>query len=133
MDNKSSGIWTVVDGILTPQIILTLINSKFIEFISGPRENWIQSGDQLFVDLDINEENLPAGQQLAIGSTKNLILEITEIPHTGCSKFATRYENDALQFISAKEKRNLRLRGVYARVIQPWAIKKNDVIRKISA
>src|SRR4051812_40918763 len=41
-------------------------------------------GDNLFVELDLSAQNLPAGTRLRIGT---VLLEVTPKPHTGCKKF----------------------------------------------
>ena len=68
-----------------------------------------------FVDFDVSTENLRAGQRLAIGTA---IIEITAEPHDGCAKFTKRYGRDATMFVNHKDFRHMRLRGVYARVVQ---------------
>ena len=45
---------------------LTLMNSRVAELVSGSRERWPLAGDQLFVDLNIGLDNLPAGTRLLI-------------------------------------------------------------------
>jgi hypothetical protein len=48
---------------------------------------------------------------LAIGDA---IIETTDKVHSGCKKFAARFGLDALEFISAPERKGMRLRGIYA-------------------
>ena len=69
------------DGSSHPEMQLTLMNSRVIESITQNEERWELAGDQLFVDLDLSEENLPAGTRLKIGGAE---IEVTSIPHTGC-------------------------------------------------
>ena len=57
---------------------------RAVEAVAGDRERWPLAGDQLYVDLDLSVDNLPAGTRLAIGEA---VLEVTEEPHTGCDKF----------------------------------------------
>jgi hypothetical protein len=72
------------DGRLNPETQLTLMNSRCLALVAGNRDRWPLAGDNLLVDLDLSEANLPTGQRLKIGEA---ILEITAKPHTGCSKF----------------------------------------------
>ena len=46
------------------------MNARYAELIAGDAgpDSWAQAGDQLYVDLDLSEENLPAGSRLAVGS-----------------------------------------------------------------
>ena len=82
------------------------------------------AGDNLVVDLDLSEENLAAGDQLRVGEA---LLEITDVPHTGCGKFAQRFGPDATRFINAAARADLHLRGRYARVITAGTVRVGDV------
>ena len=95
---------------------------------AGRRSRWPLAGDQLFVDLDLSENNLPPGSQLAIGKA---IVEVTAVPHTGCSKFQARFGADALKFVNSPTGRALHLRGINARVLQPGKIRPGDRVRKL--
>lgn len=125
---KARGSNKSADGSALPDAQITLMNSRLIDAIAQSRERWAMAGDQLYVDLDLSEENLPPGTRLAIGAA---VLEITARPHTGCNKFSERFGADALKFISTAEGRSLRLRGVYARVVQPGGIKTGEPVRKV--
>ncbi len=99
--------------------------------IAGDKENWPLAGDQLYVNFDLSVENTPAGQKLGLGPYDNVILEISDVPHTGCKKFMSRFGKDATLFINANKRTNLRLRGVNARVIKSGNIRVYDSIQKI--
>ena len=116
------------DGRLNPDTQLTLMNSRTVALVAGDKERWALAGDNLFVDLDLSEANLQAGQRLKIGSA---ILEITAEPHTGCSKFSKRFGVEALKFVNSPEGKKLRLRGIHAQVIQAGTIAVGDRIEKI--
>ena len=79
-------------------------------------------------DFDISESNLPVGQKFSIG---NIILKITDVPHTGCESFAERFGKEALDFINAPERKSMRLRGVYAQILNPGMIHVGDFIKKM--
>ncbi len=72
-------------------------------------------GDSLFVELDLSAGNLPIGSRLRVGEA---IVEVTPMPHNGCSKFKARFGADALFFVNAKPTRHLNLRGIYWKVIE---------------
>jgi len=87
-------------------------------------------GDQLYVDLDLSEHNLPPGTRLQVGSA---IIAVTEPPHLGCSKFAERFGPNARRFVNSPIGRELRLRGVNARIIVPGTVRVGDTIQKVSS
>ncbi len=102
------------DGSPHPGAQLTLMNARVIALVAGgDRERWALAGDQLYVDLDLRPENLPPGTRLAVGSA---VVEVTELPHTGCAKFTERFGPAAIRFVNGKSGRALRLRGMYVRV-----------------
>ena len=107
---------------------LTLMNARAAELIARSRDRWPLAGDQLYVDLDLSVENLPAGTRLAVGET---VVEITAVPHTGCAKFSARFGSDALKFVNKSPGRELRLRGANARVVTPGTVRSGDAIEKI--
>ena len=110
-----------------PDAQLTIMNSRLIALVAGDRERWPLAGDQLFVDLDLSAANLPAGTRLAIGSA---VIEISPEPHTGCRKFVSRYGVDAQKFVNSRVGRELRLRGVNARIVRGGTIRRGDVVKK---
>ncbi len=129
-DNWADGCWKETeDGRPHPDVQICIMNARCIAAIAGERENWPPAGDNLFVDLDLTRENLPTGQRLAIGSA---IVEVTAEPHNGCQNFVNRYGRDATVFVNTGEGRRLRLRGIYARVVQDGRASVGDVVRKVT-
>ena len=120
---------TTPDGKADPVAQITIINARLLALLAGPEERWQLAGDQLLIDLDMSIDNLPPGTRLRIGSA---VIEISEKPHTGCAKFAARFGQDALRFISTPEGRARRLRGVNTRVVQSGAIRAGDVAVKLA-
>ena len=116
------------DGTAHPEMQLNLMNSRVVHLVSQDKSRWHLAGDQLFVDFDLSEANVPAGTKLAIGSA---VIEVTDQPHTGCSKFVERFGADATKFVNASERKNLNLRGINARVVRPGAVRVGDRIGKL--
>ncbi len=96
-----------------PDAQVTLMSARAAELVSGGPERWPLAGDQLYVDLDLSFDNLPGGTRLAIGE---VVLEVTDEPHTGCSKFSARFGTDAVKLVNKPPGRELRLRGINTRV-----------------
>jgi MOSC domain-containing protein YiiM len=97
--------------------------------VAREQERWALAGDQLYVDLDISLDNLPAGTRLAVG--EEAVIELTEIPHTGCAKFRARFGTEALKFVNKSPGRELRLRGANARVVVAGTVRPGDAIVKL--
>jgi hypothetical protein len=111
-----------------PDMQLNVISSRFVELIAGPdRDAWALAGDQLYVDLDLSVDALPAGTRLAIGD--RAVIEVTDQPHTGCAKFAARFGRDAHKLVWAEHGKALRLRGLNAKVVVPGTIRPGDAVR----
>jgi MOSC domain-containing protein YiiM len=107
---------------------LTLMNARAAQAVARDRERWPLAGDQLFVDFDLSVDNLPAGTRVAVGEA---VLELTEIPHTGCAKFSARFGTEALKFVNKSPGRELRLRGANARVVTPGTVRVGDAVTKL--
>jgi hypothetical protein len=110
-----------------PEAQLTLMNSRSAQAVAGSRERWPLAGDQLYVDLDMGEQNLPVGARLAIGSA---IVEVTAEPHPGCKKFVERFGMDAMTWVNSDEGKQMRLRGVNTKIVQAGTIHVGDTITK---
>jgi MOSC domain-containing protein YiiM len=124
---KTRGSSRTPDGSAHPDMQLTLMNARAIALVAQTRERWSLAGDQLYLDLDLSADNLPAGTRLALGSA---VIEATAIPHTGCQKFAARFGQDAMRSVHSPLGRQLHLRGVNAKVVQPGTIRVGDIVRK---
>ena len=125
---KMRGSSRSIDGGPHADMQLNVMNARVIELVAQDKERWPLAGDQLYLDMDLSAENLPAGTQLAIG---NAVIEVTSQPHTGCKKFVTRFGPDAMKFVNSIEGRELRLRGLNAKVVQPGLIRIGDRARKV--
>lgn len=108
---------------------VTIMNARVIDLLARERDRWPLAGDQLYVDLDLSEANLPPGTRLAVGEA---VLEITAVPHTGCLKFVERFGQDAMKFVNSPLWQELHLRGIHARVIRPGVVRAGAVLRKIA-
>jgi len=119
---------TLPDGRSDPDVQLTLTNSRNIHRIAQDRARWSLSGDGLYVDLDLSEDNIPRGQRLAVGS---VILEATAGWQYACGKYVEWYGRDAAAHVNSALGKQLRLRGIFAKIVQDGIVTVGDVIRKI--
>lgn len=115
------------DGLAHPDMQLNLMNARAIALVAGERARWPLAGDQLYLDLDLSADNLPAGTRLRLGSA---VLEVTAQPHTGCQKFVARFGLAAMQFVNSPLGRHLHLRGINAKVVRAGTIRVGDVASK---
>lgn len=115
------------DGTSHPEMQLNIMNARAIAHIAQDRERWHLAGDQLFIDMDISEKNMPPGTQLSMGTA---IIEVTPIPHNGCKKFVARFGLDAMKWVNSEAGKELHLRGINAKVVQPGTIRTGDTVKK---
>lgn len=126
---RARGSGRTPDRSADPDKQLTVMNARLAALIAGDPQRRPLAGDQLYLDLDLSETNLPPGSRLAMGGA---VIEITAPPHTGCAKFAARFGRDALRFVNSPVGRQLRLRGANARIVVPGTVRRGDEIRKVT-
>lgn len=107
---------------------LTLMNSRVADAVAVTRDRWPLAGDQIYVDMDISQRNLPPGARIKVGDA---VVEISDVPHTGCNKFAGRFGKEALRFANVGVGRENRFRGVNAFVVEPGSVQVGDKITKL--
>ena len=127
---RARAVARAADGVPYLLTQLNIMNARVIALVAGPQERWPLAGDQLFIDIDLSDDNMPAGTRLALGSA---VIEVTEEPHTGCQKFLTRFGVDAVKFVNSHLGRRLHLRGVNARVVRSGVIRVGDAAKKLPA
>jgi hypothetical protein len=116
------------DGGPHPEMQLNVINARLSALVAIDPDRRALAGDQLHVDLDLSVENLPPGTRLALGTA---VIEVTPQPHTGCAKFVARFGQDAMRFVNSPLGRDLRLRGMNAKVVVEGTVRPGDPIRKL--
>ncbi|HWL44840.1 MAG TPA: MOSC domain-containing protein [Ilumatobacter sp.] len=122
------GSSSTTDGTAHPEAQLTIMNARAADAVAGGRANWALAGDQIYADLDISHENLPAGTRLRVGTA---VVEVSVKPHTGCAKFTQRFGLDAMRWVNSPDGKQLRLRGVNCRVVEPGRVTLGDPITKL--
>ncbi len=130
-DHWAQGCWkSTADGAPHPDVQICLMPAACIRAIAGDDPaSWAAAGDNLFLDMDLSPRNVPPGTRLALGTAE---LEITAEPHNGCAAFISRYGRDACVFVNTGAGRELRLRGIYARVTRDGQVSVGDPVRKLA-
>lgn len=125
---RTRGSSRTADGSAHPDMQLNIMNARVLDVVAQSRERWHLAGDQLILDLDLSQTNLPPGTRLALGSA---VIEVTPEPHTGCQKFVARFGADAMKFVNSPRGKVHRLRGLNAKVVMPGTVRVGDVVRKM--
>lgn len=128
-DRWSETAWLKLpDGSPDPRVQVSVTNIGIMEFLTGSVERVRDCGDNLFVDLDLSMTNLPDGARLQAGEA---IIEVSDVYNDACGKFAQRFGPVAFQWIRLPDNRPLRLRGLFARIIQGGIINAGDPIVRL--
>lgn len=116
------------DGGPHPEMQLTAMNATVAGFLAVDPGRLALMGDQLYLDLDLSHENLPAGSRLTIGDpeVRGAVIEVSAQPHTGCAKFVDRFGAEAMRFVNGGAGRPMRLRGINARVVVAGRVRPGD-------
>ena len=121
------GSSSMPDGAAHPEAQINIMNSRAIDLVAGgDRDRWPLAGDQLFVDLDLSMEHLPAGTRLRVGTA---VLEVAQKPHNGCQKFSARFGVDAVRWVNGDKSQ--RRRGLNAMVVEAGTVRPGDAIVKL--
>jgi MOSC domain-containing protein YiiM len=86
-------------------------------------------GDNLLVEIDLSTANLPAGTRVRVGDA---LCEVTDKPHTGCTKFAARFGQAARDLTTHEDFADWRLRGLHVQVIEAGDVSPGDRVRVVS-
>ncbi|MBR7742664.1 hypothetical protein KC207_05100 [Phycicoccus sp. BSK3Z-2] len=118
------------DGGPHPDMQLNVMSTRMIGFLAGDADRVPLAGDQLYLDLDLSHDNLPAGSRLVIGDprARGAVVEVTDQPHTGCAKFVERFGAEGMRFVNGRVGRPMRLRGLNAKVVVPGRVRPGDLV-----
>ena len=116
------------DGGPHPDMQINIMNARVTALVAQDKERWPLAGDQLYIDMDLSKENLPAGSRIEVGSA---VLEVSPLPHLGCHKFVSRFGIDAMKFVNSEVGKAMCLRGINAKVIQGGVVKVGQAARKL--
>ena len=122
---RARGSTRTDDGTAHPEMQLNVMSARAIALIAGTPDRWALAGDQLYVDLALDDVNLPTGTRLALGTA---VIEVTAVAHNGCAKFAERFGRDAARFVNSPVGKELHLRGINAKVVQAGSVRRGATI-----
>ncbi len=117
-------------GDADPLAQVTLMNATVAELVADGEQPLHAPGDNLLVDLALDEAAAPPGTRLRAGT---VLLEVTAEPHTGCGLFRERFGADALRWVNHKRHRARNLRGVNCRVLEAGEVRVGDAIEVVIA
>ena len=128
-DRWSTTAWkTLADGAPDPRIQVSLTNTKVMRCFTGPAPNAVHGcGDNLYVDFNLTEAQLPVGTRLKVGSA---VLEVSDVVNDACGKFAQRFGADALKWVRSPENAPLRLRGIFCTIVASGQVSLGDRIER---
>lgn len=106
---------------------LNVMNIRMARLLAPTEAEQALAGDQLYLDLDISTGNLPTGARVAIG--EDAVIEVNAKPHNGCAKFRAAFGDDAIAFVNSPVGKELRLRGLNAKVVTPGTVRPGDKVR----
>ncbi|HAV14019.1 MAG TPA: hypothetical protein DCX06_11100 [Opitutae bacterium] len=114
------------DGSPDPRVQVSLTNVNVMRCFTGLEgEGVYRCGDNVYTDLNLCEQHLQVGAQLKIGAA---IIEVSDVKNDACGKFSQRFGKEAFAVVRETEFSGLRLRGVFARILQSGKVVVHDSI-----
>jgi hypothetical protein len=127
-DFETSRPWLELpDGRADPRIQVSILPWRVLELVWRERDRIAHPGDNIVVDMNLSEENLPVGTLLSAGTA---VLRISDVPNDGCVKWKVRQGKAAFDWIVAPDHLPLRLRGLFCLVEQDGVVHLGDTIRR---
>jgi len=106
---------------------ISMINTHVISSLAGgDTGRMVLSGDNVQVDLDLSEANLPVGTRVRMGE---VLLEVSPAVHRPCGSFAERFGATGAKKVARALRRGLRGRGVLLKVVEAGEVRVGDEIR----
>lgn len=128
-DFEMSRPWLVLpDGSADPRNQVSIMPWRVLDLVWRERNPLAYPGDNIVVDMDLSEQNLPVGTLLAAGTA---VLRISDEPNDGCVKWKVRFGRDALSWVTAPDHLALRLRGLFCSVEQDGEVQLGDSLRRL--
>lgn len=113
------------DGRPDPRVQVAVCNTELLALMQRLSGSSHHPGDTLFTSLDLSEHNLPVGARLRAGGA---LLEVSDVENDACAKFAAHYGQVIFSWIRLPRNRSLRLRGLFARVLEGGTVRVGDPV-----
>jgi hypothetical protein len=117
------------DGSPDPRIQVSILPWRVLELCWRERDRIAHPGDNIVVDMNLSEQNLPVGTLLSVGTA---VLRISDEPNDGCVKWKVRMGGAAFAWVAEPSRTTLRLRGLFCSVQQDGVVRLGDTIRRVS-
>jgi hypothetical protein len=128
-DFESSRPWLVLeDGSPDPRNQVSILPSRVLDLVWRNRDPRSHPGDNIVVDLDLSQANLPTGTLLQVGTA---VLRVSDEPNDGCAKWKVRCGKAAYDWVRLADHATYRLRGLYSSVERDGVIGLGDRIKKL--
>jgi len=116
------------DGSPDPRIQVSILPWRVLELVWRERDTIAHPGDNIAVDMNLTQVNLPAGTLLSVGTA---VLRISDVPNDGCVKWKVRYGKAAYDWVGAPVRADLRLRGLFCAVEKDGVAGLGDIMRRL--
>ncbi len=128
-DFEMSSPWLILpDGSPDPRVQVSIMSSRVLDLVWRERDRIAHPGDNIAVDMNLTQANLPEGTLLALGTA---VLRVSDEPNDGCVKWKVRCGRAAHDWIAAPSHLPLRLRGLFCSVEQDGHVRLGDRIRRL--
>jgi MOSC domain-containing protein YiiM len=128
-DFEASRPWlTLPDGSPDPRNQVSIMPWQVLDLVWRDRDRVPHPGDNIAVDMNLTEANLPVGTLLAAGTA---ILKVSDEPNDGCVKWKVRKGRAAYDWITHPDHLPLRLRGLYCSVEKDGEMRLGETLRRL--
>ena len=119
---------TLADGSPDPRNQVSIIAWQVLDLVWRDRDRVPHPGDNIAVEMNLTEANLPVGTLLQAGSA---VLRVSDVPNDGCVKWKVRKGRAAYDWVTHPDHLPLRLRGVYCSVEEDGEMRLGDTLRRL--
>ena len=117
---------TLEDGSPDPRIQVCVLQRRVLDLVWKEGAEIVHPGDTFIADMNMSEENLPAGTLLKAGSA---VLRVSDVWNDACTKWKARYGVDALEWVRASPE--LRLRGILCEIVEDGVLENGARVEKV--